>query len=159
MTVPNPAVLHQALQPTFKLDSPLVDSNGRLSPPWNRLFLYLLQSVGNGNIPQVSSVQLISQGNDVIAVDNKGNVLGTLNLENQPGPPEQVLAVGASPFVYPAHIDGTLLVNKGQLELARSGMFYVVSPMGGAVRLLNGDKARVTWFTSDPAEVIWFPDN
>ena len=160
MVSPNPATLHQSLQPQLKLDAPFVDASGRMTPPWNRLLLYLWQQVGAGNIPQASSLQLsFANSPNVDIVNNQGQIIGSVQVENTPGTPEEILNVGTSNvFVYTATVSGTLVVNMGRLELSRSGPFYVVGVMGGAVRLLPNDKARISWAGS-PAEAIWFPDN
>lgn len=75
MTAPNPAVAHQSLQPQLKLDAPFVNSSGRMTPPWNRLFLYLWQVTGSGQIPQASSLQLTSANGTPAIQNNQGQII------------------------------------------------------------------------------------
>jgi hypothetical protein len=78
---------------------------------------------------------------------------------NLPGgnPVQQVL--GASPFVFECTQQGLLAIDSGKVELTRNAglTWYVVSLVGGAIPVQNGDWCRVTWYESAPT-VVFLPN-
>lgn len=162
MTSPPAELLHQAFQPFPRLDSPMIEpGSGYLTRPWQRLLITLWQKCGGSRTPLPGFVYLTDTGGTLNAWDALTNApVGTVPIHPDTPRPPQVLVPTSSPFTYTALVPGTLLVFGGQLDLARPGgpqAFYQVSLVGGALPLLAGDRARVTWFGASPPAVTWLP--
>ncbi len=157
-----PATQHQTFMPMPKLDAPIIDEGGRWNFAWYRFIIRLwelMQSCGcqNSSTPNTAFLQS-ANGNPPITVWTLNGQVGTIVLTPGTPPPEEPQTAAVSPLVYVAPENGKLIVSSAQLEIARSGAaWYLVSPNGGALPMLQGDQARVTWFTGTPA-VTWYPD-
>lgn len=153
---------HQAYQAFPKLSSPIVNEDGTLALPWYRLFISLWQRTGAGSQQTNTSAVLVEaspQKAPIAVVDAMtGKVFGELRFSGGGGRPVQEQIVAASPFEYSALADGTLVVDSGQVELSRDGVkFYTCGLAGGALPMLAGDRARVTFYHQAPT-VAFFPD-
>lgn len=148
------------LTPPLK-DYPLTE-NDRITLSWSRFLDALALAAGGGIVPVMESVVIRLVGGKFLGAYDSvtGELLGLIPLENQPGGAVQPVVIIASPQVYTAASDGTLVVFAGMVELSRDQgvTWYKVTLQGGAVPMKNEDRVRVTWYSADPPEITWFPD-
>jgi len=147
------------LQPMPRLDTPLVREGSRaVDIPWHQFLISLWQRTGGEFIPVGDQLALQLTGAQVEVIDTTtGAVLGIALTSLSVGGAAVPVAIGASPQVYIATVAG-LLVATAQLELSRDGgtTWYLVNTTGGALPLLAGDRARVTF--GAPPVITFFPD-
>ncbi len=152
--------------PAFPLiETPLVGDDRTITHPWHRFFISLWQKTGGSTAGPTNTVY-ITQGDDDNAplvvrksIPPDFPVLGTFTLQNTGGGPAVPQVLGASPFIFEAPKDGTLVVFAAQVELSRDAgaTYYKVTLQGGAIPVLLFDKVRVTWFGPNLPEVTYFP--
>lgn len=154
-----------------KLDSPMVSPGGALTLVWQRFMLSMWSKLG-GNASQASTAVFLStsaapssgstsSGSAAIAAYNSstGALIGTISTTGTGGP-AQVISPTASGFTYTAPGEGSLLVLGARVDVSRDGgtTFYPVTLTGGAVPLLTGDVAKLTWFSAQAPTVTWLPN-
>lgn len=156
-----PVVTDQTFTPFPKLTLAFVESNGDLKAPWHRFLIALWRKTGGSSSPETGALYLSELPSGSTGVFNqKGALVGVLQLENQPGQPAEPLGVGGSPFVFKATVQGTLVVFAAEAELTRDGVTWTqVTLNGGAVPVRVGDQVRVTWYSAEAPKVTFFPDN
>jgi hypothetical protein len=144
-------------QPLPGNDIPVTAEDGRVTEPWRRFFLALWQKTGASNttVQNFLFLQQTSAGLQAYTAGNPTVPVGTIPTTGGSGLPPQPLTLASSPFVYSAVGSGTLVVDSGLLEIKRGsgGTWYTVSLVGGALPLLAGDFARITWNGSSPVAV------
>lgn len=160
--LPPSELVHQAYQPFPRLSYPLVDENRIVSPGWYRFLLTIWKKTGGtvSSLPGTLFLTVNAAGQIVASSAADGQPVADIPVVPPVNPkPPQVLHPTASPFIYTALVAGTLLCSGGQLEFARGplGTFYPVGLTGGALPLLVGDRARVTWFGIAPPPLTWLP--
>lgn len=142
-----------------RLDSPLIDDLKIITPPWHRFLIDLWRRTGasSGAIDQV--VYLLEQDDGSIGVyDSQHNtLLGILFLRLPQGPNAEPQVPSGHSFDYQALVYGTLVSSSGALVLERRGVFAPCGLAGGAIPMLPGDIAHVTWY-NDPPTIVWFPN-
>lgn len=86
-------------------------------------------------------------------------VVDLVNGTSQGGPVVPLVPV-ASPWIYAAVQQGTLVVSSAQVELSRDlgANWLLVSPMGGAVPMLANDWVKIIWYTSNKPTVNFLPN-
>lgn len=148
------ATQHQKYQPFPKLDSAIADPNGQISIPWYRLLITLWNRAG-GAVPAnlLSATAYVSLVGTLIDVfrNSDGAKLGTVQLDVSTGGVAVAQTVGASPWTFTAPKCGTLVVDSGQVELARGlGSFWTVGLAGGAIPVMAADRVRITYYRTTP---------
>lgn len=140
--------------PFPKLNSPLVDGNGNITHPWQRLLIALWQKTGgSGTLPNSSTYVAPIGGSNFGVFDAvTGTLLGVITTVSPSGAAAQPVSVSASPFVFTSAGIGTLVMESGQVEISRDhgATYFIGSLTGGFVPLLVGDKVRVTYYNSVP---------
>lgn len=142
-----------------QLNAPFVDpTSGLVRDPWVRFLVNQFVKNG-GNAGTIQSSVYLQSGTSGITAYQAGSAssLGIVQTIGQKGQPVELLADGTSPKVFLAVVQGTLVVDSGKIELSRDGeTFYTIGLAGGAIPLLVGDSARITWFTAPPV-LAFFP--
>lgn len=141
--------------------SKISEDDGNVTYPWSRWFLLIWNLVGGGMVPVQNPVVLRLITPDELGAYSAatGELLGIIPLENQPGGAAQPVAITGSPQVFTAPGDGTLVVFAAKVELSRDNgvTWYIVTLNGGAVPMLMNDQVRVTWFSTEPPTITYFP--
>lgn len=151
------------LQGIPRLDTPMVrEGSGAVAIPWHQFFIELWQRTGGEFVPVGDQValQLNSTSNQIEAVDTvTGVIIGVVLVSTNDGVAAVPIPLTGSPQVYIASVAGTLVVFAAQTELSRNGgaTWFTVSATGGALPLLAGDRARVTW--GAPPVITFFPSS
>lgn len=141
-----------------KTGAPLVDSNGNITQPWYRMLLTLWQRVGGSSVVNENFYYIDNSGGSPVIVNPQGTSGGTIPTSGGAGGPAQPQVLGASPWTYAATQAGSLVVDAGKVQVSRDGgvSWYSVGYLGGMVRLLAGDQAKVSW-VGDPPVVAFLP--
>jgi len=131
-----------------QINGPFLDDEGRLSHPWHRFLISLWQKVGGAVPTLVNGVYFLYQAASGLSFYSvsSGEKLGQVALTAVGGGKAQVIPLGTSPTTYEAPTSGFAVVTSAQIEIGRQGDFFVVSPMGGAVPMVQGDTLRLTWY-------------
>ena len=150
-------------------DTPMVDEAGRPTYTWYWFLIQLFNRTGAstpsqgivGAVSTAFNVFLITIGSLTRAMlggvqQGDGTVVQDVPTK---GVAVQVLTVGASPWVHTVTFQGTLVVQKAQVELSRdSGVtWYEVGLQGGAIPMLAYDQVRLTWYGTSVPGAIFFP--
>lgn len=153
----------QQYTPFPKLLTRFVDpATGQLEFPWHRFLIALWRKTGGSNVPETGTVVLSQDtAGDILAYAEGGGLIGTVQLENQPGGPVQVVAALGSPRVYAANASGALVTSSGKFEISRDsgGNYYSQGLTGGSFPLKRGDQARITWLGATAPTLVFFPDS
>lgn len=165
MTDQQAVLEHQAFTAMPRLQQPIVNPDGTISVPWYRWLTNLWARAGQG-MQQISSAVFLQQttvnaGAPISAYSSiTGELIGQIQLTSSVGGPAEPQTLVSSPFAFTASETGSLVVFGGKLGWSRDDgvTFYPVSLVGGAIRLLLGDIARVEWSGAEPPSVVWFPD-
>lgn len=151
----------QPFQGFPRLDTPFIEQpSGFVAAPWQRFLLALWIKTGSANSSLPGTYYLNSTSTGAIGVYNAltGQFVGELQPIN-PQPP-QVLTLGSSPFVWTPSTSGTLFVYGAELEIKRSASAYApIGLVGGAVPMLQGDSARITWTSTNAPTATWLPSS
>lgn len=146
-----------------QLGTQMVDAGGRVGFAWYRLFISLWRRNGGGFLSNINAAYLQQKPTNAgapvtVHKASDGSLIGTIPVVNIPGGPAEPLTPGASPWVYAAVKDGTLVAFGTQIDLSRdSGAnWFQVSLVGGALPMLAQDQARLTWFGTVPP-ATFFP--
>lgn len=136
---------------------PIVDlTTGVLTRPWQRFLANIWNKAGAGTSLTSTGYLAIVNGSLNAYQAVTGMLLGRIALFGQQGQPAVPLIVTASPFVFASPGTGTVVVESGQVELARNGIWYIAGLAGGAVPVLITDQVRVTYYNTKPA-VTYLP--
>ena len=156
------ATIHQTGATMPKLDAPLVDEGGNITPWWYRLLTLLWQRTGGATpLPYSGFIALNpATAQYVLYAGGQATPVGNVTTNSITGGPVEIPTPGPSPWVFTATAVGTLFVGGAQVAVRRGpvGVWHQFSVQGGAVPLLNGDAAQLTWFGHDLPTVAWFPD-
>lgn len=139
--------------------APLTGDGALISPPWYRWMMSLWRKAGGAVVSLADAVFLTFSGGQLAVFQSSdGTELGILVFAGSVGGPAEPQSPVTSPFTYTANFGGTLVVTSASCELSRDDgvTWYLVSPMGGAVPVMNRDRVRVTWFGGLPL-VTFFP--
>lgn len=136
----------------------LVEKDGTISGWFYRFLLSLWFRTGKNFLANVNSafIQQSPTGAGAplgVYKSADGTLIGVIPIVNTPGGAAQPQALVASPFIFTAVKDGTLVVESGKTEISRdSGFTWLqASLVGGALPMLVQDQARVTWYEAPPA--------
>lgn len=149
MTIPN--LVHQSFQPFPNLDAPIANNDLTVSIPWYQLFITLWNRSG-------------------------GSAGGGFITPTTPGGKGQPQALSTSPFTLLTSTTGVLLITRkytvvpgtgvrtreagGEtVEYSRDGgtTYYLAGSAPLALFITAQDQTRVSWFTSNPPIVVFFP--
>lgn len=164
---------HQTYQAMPRLDTPISDpETGLVTIPWYRVFVDFFNRTGAGVISSINSA-LVTQtpgqpvkvvtpsGNEILTITVPGGSSNfTVETTTMSGGGRVALVPGASPWVWqnPTTV-GLLIVADAQVEFSRDGVTYDLwNLMGGTVRMLVGDRVRLTWFGPATPKAIFYPD-
>lgn len=147
-----------------QLQEPFVNPDGTLATAWYRLLIGMYKRLGGSGLAQPNAAYIAQAPTGAgapLAVYSSfdNSLIGILYLQNTGGGPVQIIDLSSgSPVVFQALEDGTLFCFTGKLEVSRdSGLNWsLVGLTGGAVPLLKGDEARISWTTSPP-QAAYFP--
>ncbi len=152
---------HQGFQPFPKLESPFVDSNGRIAKPWHRFLQTLWQRTGSGSVSTANAITLSKNPTTgfIDVIDATGTVLGQLSFGNTQGGAAQPQTLTTSPFVFTFPSTGRLGIDSGLVEISRNNgsTWQTVSRVGGLISLTISDKVRVTWYGGTIPGVVFYP--
>ena len=141
-----------------QITEPMVDDNGALSRPWYQFLRGLWLRFGGAIANPITGLLVDSgavvlaevEGQEVALVSgaydaNTGDVTVSTPIVGAAAIPQ---VLGASPFIFTAAFQGTLIVQSAQVEISRNAgaNWYLVNATGGAIPMLTGDKVRVTWY-------------
>jgi|SRR5215469_8832712 len=138
-------------------DSAFVYPNtGIVQRNWYWFLLQLWRACG-GSFNQISQSSFLQQVD--IYESSTGKFLGKIISSNTKGTPAEPQTLNTSPFTFTADSLGMLAVYGGDVQFSRDGgaTYYPIGLTGGSIFMLNGDMVQVTWFSTTPPTVTWFP--
>lgn len=139
--------------------TPFVNEQRVINDPWLRFLITIWQSLGSGQVSPANGAYLVVSPSGAIDVyeSARNSRVGSILFVPTAGGAEEVLVLGASPFVFAAGGLGNLLVGSGKVEISRSGgAFRQIGLVGGYFFLEPGDSIRVSWFGAIAPEVVWY---
>ena len=150
-----------------ELDSRIANPDFTITRTWAGLLRQLwLRTGGSFNYVVTATVQgllwLIESGTSVLAlVGGQLNAGQTAVVVTTPvaGGTAQALAPAGSPWPYVAAFQGTLLACGARVDLSRDNgvTYFPVTLTGGAVPMLTGDIAKLTWYSAVAPTVTFLP--
>lgn len=160
------AVIQVSYQAFPQLGTPFIDEFGQVSKPWYMLLVSMFAKLGGSQstIANSAFIQQQPTGSGAplgVYAGGTGAQIGVVQLTDLPGGAAVPLAPAASPFIYTALAQGTLIVFSAKVEISRDtgANWLPVSLNGGAIPLLKNDQIRLTWFSADPPEVTFLPSS
>ena len=142
-------------QPEAQLVNP---DTGELHWVWYRFLANLWKQTGGSVVPVASGLTLRQVASGIIALSlQTGQTIATVLTSITKGPAAQGQTPGTSPWLFAAPVPGTLIVSSAGVAIGRNGVFYSVGLVGGALPLLAGDTAQVSWTSHTPPTVTWLP--
>jgi hypothetical protein len=146
------------------MGSPFVDpQSGMVALPWYQFLRQIWLRVGGAVATVIFGTQT-TKNVVTISLGPQAILTGTLDLDNNvlvttpvAGNAPEILAPSSSPWVYVPTTQGTLIVFSGQLEIGRNGQWFTVGLTGGALPMLVGDSARVTWYGASKPGAVFLP--